>query len=237
VEAGALAQSKVNRFLKSAAHVCKQILQLCQQYLPDETFIEVTGGQQPEPLHMSRADIQGEFHVSAEFNAALLDSEAMQEMIALVQQILSLDSTGRVDRDEVMQIAIDMVSPGLSGRLLRPAEQASMQEAADEVNVYAKILNGVGTDVKPGQAYQLRLQTLMKAHQMNPRRQRIVEEDPQVKKLLETRAKQLQFNIEQHDQNPQIGRLYGTHTMGADTSGGGVAPRPMISHEATKARR
>jgi hypothetical protein len=224
VEAGTLGQAKVNRWLRSVREVCKMVLQLCQQYLPDETYLEVTGGQQPEPLHLSRADIQGEFMVSCTFNAGLLDSEVMQEIMALMQQVLALDSTGRVDRDAVMELAMDMVSPGLSSRLLRPAEQASMQEAADELKVYSQMLNGVGTDVKPGQAYQLRLQTLMKAHQMNPRGQRIASEDPQVAELLKTRAKQLQFNIEQKQQNPQIGRLYGTAPVGADTPGSQAHP-------------
>jgi hypothetical protein len=40
-----------------------QMLELCQQYMPERVFALVTGGDDPEPLHLTRDEIQGKYNI------------------------------------------------------------------------------------------------------------------------------------------------------------------------------
>jgi hypothetical protein len=73
------------------------------------------------------------------------------------------------------------------------------------MNTIVKLLAGMKIPVKPGQAYQLRLQTLQQYVQSQPGAQQAMERDPQVMAAFEQRFKDLNFQIKQQ-QNAVIGR-------------------------------
>lgn len=47
----------------SLSEVFMQMLELCQQYMPERVFALVAGGDEPEPIHMTRDEIQGKYHI------------------------------------------------------------------------------------------------------------------------------------------------------------------------------
>jgi len=50
-------------FTGSLSELFTQILELAQQYMPERVFALVSGGDDVEPLHMTRDEIQGKYHI------------------------------------------------------------------------------------------------------------------------------------------------------------------------------
>jgi len=105
----------------------------------------------------------------------------------------------------VLNVLFELADPNLGERLLRPAESASQAEVDDERTVFAKISSGLDEDVKPGQAFALRLQTLQQIMQDPVKLQRY-QQDEEFRTLVDNRMKRLQHQVQQFGQNAQIGR-------------------------------
>lgn len=185
-----------------------QVLQLMQQFMPDQFYYRVVGSAKAQPLHATREEIQGEFDVSVSYNTSDLDQERVKQKMDFMETLLQMDTTGRVDRDEVLTVAAELMDPNLAERILRPAQEASGAEIKDEKNIFSMMMNGIGSDVIPGhaQAYQMRLQTLMNIMRQNPDAQQKYQMDGNFRMLVDKRVKQLQFQLTE-DQNARIGAL------------------------------
>ncbi len=212
VEATMLKQELVRGWLKGWKRVNKQALQLCQQFMPDDFYFRVVGGEQGRLIHATREEIQGQFNVVMSFNVRDMDPEYVAEKTALLEKAMMFDRNGRIDSDEALNVIFELVDPGYGERLLRPGEAASMNEIEDEKRVLSQILQGIPVDVKPGMAYGLRLQTLKSLVMQSPTVQAKVKANPQVQQMLQTRAAQLQHQLDQR-QNAQTGKFLGTKPM------------------------
>jgi hypothetical protein len=187
-----------------------QIIQLCQQYMPDEFYFRVVGGEQGRGIKATREEIQGPFNVTLKFNVRDLDADLVGEKLKLMERALAMDSNAIVDRNEAIAAAMELVDPGYAERLLRPAEAAANSEIKDEQDTLAKLLLGISVDLQGNEAFLLRKQTLTQLIQTNPTAQNIIGQNEQVKENVERRLKQLDFNIQQKMVNPDIGRRLGT---------------------------
>lgn len=202
-----------------------QVLQLMQQFLPEEFYYRVVGSGKAKPIHGSREEIQGKFDLRITYNVEELDPEKRKERMELVELLLNMDTTGRVDRDEVLSVVAEVIDPNLGERILRPAEEATRLEIEDEQNVFARMFAGVDVDIKPGQNYGLRLRVLNNILQTNVVGQKRYMGDEQFRGLIDKRIKQLGFQVEQ-GQNAQIGRFYGTKPSEQTRMMEGAAQRP-----------
>lgn len=211
-EATLLKQELVRGWMKGWKRVYKQVLQLCQQFSPDEFYYRVVGDEQGRLLHATRDDIQGQFNVVLTYNVRDLDPEYVQSKLALMEKVAALDRNGRLDPDEMLRVAFELIDPGYGERLLRPGEEASANEIDDEKRALSQMLVGVPVDIKPGQAFGLRLQTLMQLVQKSQTVQFLLKSNPEARALVETRAKQLKHQLDQK-QNAQTGRFLGTQPM------------------------
>jgi hypothetical protein len=199
-------QNMVRKWLDYWREVAQQVLQLCQQFLPEPFYFRVVGSNQAEPLQTTRQEILGQYDITLAFNVSNLDSELVKQKLELLRAAVGeFDINGVVDRTELMKVVFDFVDPNMGERLLRPAEAASEQEKEEERNVFAQLMAGVPVDVKEGQAYQLRLTELGQLAQ-TPTAQKKLQEDEHVRGVVERRAKQLEHQLVQQ-QNAQIGRL------------------------------
>ena len=192
-------------FMAGEAQADTQVLQLCQQFMPDEFYFRVVGSAKGQPIHASRQDIQGEFDLQVGFDTGDLDPEQKKAKLELIQQALQMDVNGIIDRNEALAVAFEMMDPNLGERLLKPAESASQSEVEDELNTTVKLLVGMKIPVKPGQAYQLRLQVLQQFLEQNQAAHALYANNPQVKEAIEQRLKDLTFQVQQQ-QNAVIGR-------------------------------
>lgn len=197
-----------SRWLKCWTKVLEQVFALCQQYQPDEFWFRVVGQNDGEPIRASREDIQGKFDLTLSFNIASLEPDLLEQQFKMmIEFIQAVDIGGTVDRDQLLRMGLEAINPAFSDRLLKNPQGAAQAEIDAERAVVTGLLNGIDSDIKPGQAYQLRLQTFDSIMQTNSRAMQIAAENPQVADLLKKRRQQLQFAVEQKTVNAQAGRI------------------------------
>lgn len=226
VEAQVLKQDLVRTWLRGWKKATTQVLQLCQQYLPDETFIRVVGAEQGRTLRVTREEIQGPFNVTLRANASDFDAEFVKEKLGLMQQAMMFDVSGRLDRDEMLSAAMELIDPSYAERLIKPGDAAALEQIDDEQSVLAKLLLGIGVDVRGDEAFVLRKQVLEQTIAQSPTVQGLLNVNPQAKELVLRRLDQLNFNIQQKLVNPDIGRRLGTKPMSSMAAGPAAAPQP-----------
>tara|TARA_R100000234_G_scaffold120103_1_gene105455 strand:- start:4955 stop:7030 length:2076 start_codon:yes stop_codon:yes gene_type:complete len=198
-------QGMVAKWLKYWSEICKQSFQLIQQFMDDEMYFRVVGSRQAEPIQISRDEIQGQYDISIHYNVANLDMELVKEKLQLLKLAVDFDVNGVVDRTTAMEVLFEHIDPQLGERMLRPQEQASLQEIEEERTAFAQMFAGADVDIKPGQAHQLRLQELQRLSE-SPTAKRQLQSDPSFQERLVKRAKQHEHQLVQQ-QNAQIGRL------------------------------
>lgn len=201
----------IDRWLHGWRKVFTQVFQLCQQFMPDEFYFRVVGSAKAQPIKASRQEIQGQFDITISYNTLNMDPENLKAILDMIMSVVEkLDVNGITDRNELLTVAFEFLDPNIGERVLKPAENATQQEIEDEQTAFTKILAGLDSDVREGQAHQLRLQVLEAAVQDNPVAQERLNgskpDDERVRELFEKRVKQHQFQLQQR-QNALIGRL------------------------------
>lgn len=206
VAAQIMKQHLANAWMNGWKRADSQMLQLCQQFMPDEFYYRVVGSMKGRTIRATREEIQGKFDLGINYNVQDLDPEYVKSKLELIERALQMDVNGIVDRNEALAFVFDMVDPNSGERLLKPAEAAAQQEIEDEQTVFVKLLNAIPVDIKPGQAYQLRLDVLKNLFNQNAQAQERYQQDPQVKQAFENRVKQLTQQLVQRE-NAITGRL------------------------------
>jgi hypothetical protein len=144
-----------------------QTMALAQQYMSPEEVARVTGNQLP--FNASPADIRGRFDITAEFDARMLDAEALGAKLDYLAKILvPMDSFGVIDRVGLIKYMFQAVDPNMAAMLVQDIGAATQQEIEDEQGL-RKIAAGTEPPMKEGgQNAQVRLQTLQQIIQSNP---------------------------------------------------------------------
>lgn len=210
VQAALLAKELTRKWMRGWKGVHTHVLKLAQQYMPDEIFFRVVGGEQGRGIRATREEIQGPFNVTLKFNPQDLDRELVQEKLELMRQALDIDVNGIVDRNEAIAAAMELIDPAYAERLLRPAGSAALAEVKDEQDTLAKLLLGIKVDVQGNEAFALRKQVLTEMLQTNPVAQQLMASQPAIAENVARHVQQLDFNIQQKLVNPEIGRRLGT---------------------------
>ncbi len=185
----------------------EQTLQLMQQYETDEDIQRVAGGQ---PWNYSAKDIQGQYTVSAAVDINMIDIERAGMKLDMLAKMLPFRESGTV-----FNAMAQIIDPDLADAL--NADQASPvameKEKTDEYNAIGQILAGMEARKPQNAMNQLRLQTIQEIMQ-DPATMQRVQQDQVAQKRLENRIKFFQNQIQQYQNNPQIGRSLGTQTFG-----------------------
>jgi hypothetical protein len=200
-------QEMVDSWLLDMKLCLVQTLALCQQYMTEEEVARVTGNP-ALPLTASPADIRGRFDVTCEFDARLLDSEALGAKLDYLAKVLvPLDSFGVIDRAGLVKYMFQAVDPNLAGVLVQDIGAATQAEIEDEQVQFSKIAAGTEPPLKEGgQNAQVRLQTLQQIIQSNPAVSQRYQQDEIFRRMLDARMQAFQFQLQQQ-QNAVIGRV------------------------------
>jgi hypothetical protein len=182
-----------------------QTMALSQQYMTPEEVARVTGNQLP--FSASPQDIRGRFDITAEFDARMLDAEALGAKLDYLAKILvPMDSFGVIDRVGLIKYMFQAVDPNMASMLVQDIGAATQAEQEDEQSAFAKIAAGAEPPLKEGgQNAQVRLQTLQGIVQSNPAVQQRYQQDEIFRKMIDARAQAFQFQLQQQ-QNAVIGR-------------------------------
>jgi hypothetical protein len=183
-----------------------QTMALAQQYMTPEEVARVTGNQLP--FNASPQDIRGRFDITAEFDARMLDAEALGAKLDYLAKILvPMDSFGVIDRVGLIKYMFQAVDPNMASMLVQDIGAATAAEQEDEQGAFAKIAAGTEPPLKEGgQNAQVRLQTLQGIVQSNPAVQQRYQQDEIFRKMIDARAQAFQFQLQQQ-QNAVIGRV------------------------------
>jgi hypothetical protein len=199
-------QELVDSWLIDMKLVMAQVMALSQQYMTPEEVARITGNAQLA-FNASPQDIRGRFDITAEFDARLLDNEALGAKLDYLAKVLvPLDSFGVIDRAGLVKYMFQAVDPNLAGMLVQDIGQATAAEQEDEQTAFAKIAAGTEPPLKEGgQNAQVRLQTLQTIIQSNPAVQQRYQSDEIFRSMIDARAQAFQFQLQQQ-QNAVIGR-------------------------------
>lgn len=202
---------RVQYFLASLGEALGQSLKLCQQYMDPETLAKITGDD-GLAIGKTREEIQGEFAVELSFDPRDLDMTYLKEVMAMIVQVLQLDTVSSVIRDQLVGQVLTAINPQLAAHVWRPSEQADKNEVKDELNNFTQINSGIEPDmVAEGQNFPLRLQVLMGIAQKNP--EAIQKLSPKSREIYQARMEYLQNQVQQM-KNAQIGRQVGQPALG-----------------------
>jgi hypothetical protein len=162
-------QEMIDSYLLDMKLCVIQTMALAQQYMTPEEVSRVTGNASLA-FSASPQDIRGRFDITAEFDARLLDNEALGAKLKYLSEILvPMDSFGVIDRAGLVKYMFQAVDPNMASMLVQDIGAATQQEIEDEQGAFAKIAAGTEPPMKEGgQNAQVRLQTLQQIIQSNP---------------------------------------------------------------------
>ena len=200
-------QEMVDSWLLDMKLCIIQTMALAQQYLTPEEVSRVTGNASLA-FSASPQDIRGRFDITAEFDARLLDNEALGAKLKYLSEILvPMDSFGVIDRAGLVKYMFQAIDPNMATMLVQDIGAATAAEQEDEQGAFAKIAAGTEPPLKEGgQNAQVRLQTLQTIIQSNPAVQQRYQQDEIFRKMIDARAQAFQFQLQQ-SQNAVIGRV------------------------------
>lgn len=199
-------QERIDSWLLDMKLCVAQTMALAQQYMSPEEIARVTGNQLP--FAASPQDIRGRFDITAEFDARMLDAEALGAKLDYLAKILvPMDSFGVIDRVGLIKYMFQAVDPNMASMLVQDIGAATQAEIEDEQTAFAKIAAGTEPPMKEGgQNAQVRLQTLQQIVQSNPAVQQRYQQDEIFRRMLDARMQAFNFQLQQ-SQNAVIGRV------------------------------
>jgi hypothetical protein len=185
----------------------EQTLQLMQQYETDEDIKRVAGG---DPWNYSRQDIQGQYTVSAGVDINNIDIERAGQKLDMLAKMLPFKQGGGV----VFKAAAQIVDPDLADAMTQDemSPVAQERETNDEYNAIAQIMAGIEPRQNLTANPQFRLQIIQQITGQ-PQFMQEIQGKPNSQKMLETRVKAYQAQIQQFQENPQIGRALSTQSF------------------------
>jgi hypothetical protein len=125
-------QEMVDSWLLDMKLCIIQTMALAQQYMTPEEVSRVTGNASLA-FSASPQDIRGRFDITAEFDARLLDNEALGAKLKYLSEILvPMDSFGVIDRAGLVKYMFQAVDPNMAAMLVQDIGAATQQEIEDE---------------------------------------------------------------------------------------------------------
>lgn len=200
-------QVMIARWTAHAQEIIKRIWEQAQRYETDEQFARIVG---VPGARISRDMLTPA--VEIDFDVKSLNSElTLKTLETLATSIAPLDTNGVIDRSEAVRLAIQYLDPALARRIALDNAGASQQifnQVRDEVLQMSAGNQPQMQEEDP--AAGAKLQALQTVVQQNPVYGQRLAQPSQGDPFPELMAKyeqHLQFQVQQHQLNPQIGRL------------------------------
>lgn len=204
---------KVMWWLANLKEVHMQMLQLIQQYIPEETLIRITDDE-GNPVARSRDEIQGQYDIRLTFDPRDFDPEYLKLVGETIMNVLMpMDREKTIDPSPVIANLFWRLQPELAQSSIRNVEKARDTEIDDERKAYQTILGGEEPELADDGSinYQLRIQHYQAIQQQNPKIFEGLAQDRTA--ILQSRLERLQMLAEQYGENADIGRQGGREAL------------------------
>jgi hypothetical protein len=195
-------QFLVDKFLQHAAEVLRMSYKCFQRFGPDSVFFKVTGV--PDPQMFSKGDPNENFDILINYDVLNTDQETMASKLQQLVSLTSLDRSGRINMDSLLDVVAGAIDPVLADSILQPAEQAQQQMVKDVTDDLTKIFAGIEMPARPNGA-QIALQVIQQYTSQEDVAARL-QQDESFAQRIEKYAGQYTFMMQQ-SQNAQIGRI------------------------------
>lgn len=195
-------QFLVDKFLQHAAEVLRMSYKCFQRFGPDSVFFKVTGV--PDPQLFSKGDPNENFDILINYDVLNTDQETMASKLQQLVSLTSLDRSGRINMDSLLDVVAGAIDPVLADSILQPAEQAQQQMVKDVTDDLTKIFAGIEMPARPNGA-QIALQVIQQYTSQEDVAARL-QQDESFAQRIEKYAGQYTFMMQQ-SQNAQIGRI------------------------------
>jgi hypothetical protein len=153
-------QDRVNTFLSLESQIVKMAVQLCQEFMPDDMFTRIIGGN-GVPVARTVDEIQGQFDMSmiVDVNDMTLEGITKKTKVVL-ENLRPLDTRSTIPYDMIVRNAVASLDPTWA-EAMPTVEQADQRETAEEKVAFVQMLNGVRPEMpESGINAPLRLQAL-----------------------------------------------------------------------------
>ena len=197
-------QLHVDNWMMFWTRAFSQMFTLCLQFMPEEEIVRITG----TPLKQGMSDIHTQYDLNVRFDVRDADPEFVREKLkAIIETVVPLDVSGVIDRDKLVKLVIESISPDAARELVIDKATASQKLYKDTVNEVGMMMLGneanyIEKDAQAGS----KLQFIQDIIQKNPKAQEAAQGDRVFQILLQNYMKHLQFQVEQ-EKNKQIGRV------------------------------
>jgi hypothetical protein len=180
------------------------MLQLSLQYLDIAELERICA----VPIPKSIADIGNMYDFEVKFDIRNLYSDLVMEKLQAIQQfVIPLDSGGVIDRNKLVQKAVEAISPDSAKDLIINNQSASQKLYKDvQTDIGMMMLGNEANYVENDPTASTKMQYLQQIMQKNPKAQQASQQDQMFQMLLQNYMKNLQMSIMQ-EQNKQIGRI------------------------------
>ena len=195
-------QFLVDKFLSHTAEVLRMAYRCFQRFGPDEVFFRVTGIPDPQVLNKGNPDEN--FDILINFDVQNTDPETVQAKLQQFVALNQLNANGRMNVDNLLDIAAASIDPIMADAVLQPVESAQQQVVKDVTDDLTKIFSGIEMPARPAGA-QIALQVIQQYAQQPDIAQRL-QQDEAFAARMEKYAGQYTFQMQQA-QNAQIGRV------------------------------
>ena len=195
-------QFLVDKFLSHTAEVLRMAYKCFQRFGPDEVFFRVTGIPDPQVLNKGNPDEN--FDILINFDVQNTDPETVQAKLQQFVSLNQLNANGRMNVDNLLDIAASSIDPIMADAVLQPVESAQQQVVKDVTDDLTKIFSGIEMPARPAGA-QIALQVIQQYAQQPDIAQRL-QQDEAFAARMEKYAGQYTFQIQQAN-NAQIGRV------------------------------
>jgi hypothetical protein len=208
----------VDNVLSEIKPVVQQIMKLMRQYLPDDQVAQVVGPLN-RPFHIERAEIQGEWEISATVDMRNIDSDWLKEKLTYLQQLAQMDTMGLLDKTVLLKNGAEAIDYSFADMALQQPEQVATQAEVQDEQRAIDLIIGSGQDqpLPQGGNYGLRLQTAQTKLQglpQNPATLKIITANPEIMQVIMNRITYFERQLQQQ-QNAQIGRMQVGETFGS----------------------
>jgi hypothetical protein len=195
-------QFLVDKFLTHAAQVLRMCYRCYQRFGPDSTFFRVTGV--PDAQMFSKGDPDENFDITINYDVLNTDPETNEKKLQSLVSLTQLDRSGRINIDNLLDVAANSIDPVLADSILQPTEAASQQVVKDVTDDLAKIFAGIEMPARPNGA-QIAMQVIQQYTSQPDVAQR-AQTDEAFAARLQKYAGQYTFQMQQM-QNAEIGKI------------------------------
>ena len=195
-------QFLVDKFLQHGAEVMRMAYKCFQRFGPDSVFFRVTGV--PDAQEFTKGDPDENFDILINYDVLNTDQETMASKLQQLVSLTSLDRSGRINMDSLLDVVANSIDPVLADSILQPAEVAQQQMVKDVTDDLTKIFAGIEMPARPN-GPQVALQVIQQYTQQEDIAGRL-QQDEAFAGRMEKYAGQYTFMMQQA-QNAQIGRI------------------------------